>query len=145
MRWSGRRSLTVISLTLALAACSPTINSRGYVPDADALATVEPGQSNRADVAEALGSPSAEGVFDESVWYYISERTETVAFLKPKVIERTIIAVTFDDTDNVEDIFTYTKADGKPVKLVSRVTPTSGNELTILQQLFGNLGRFNDN
>ncbi len=144
MRWSGRRSLTVISLTLALAACSPTINSRGYVPDADALATVEPGQSNRADVSQALGSPSAEGTFDESVWYYISERTETLAFLKPKVIERTIVAITFDNTDNVEDIFTYTKADGKPVKLVSRVTPTSGNELTILQQLFGNLGRFNE-
>ncbi|MHA1563739.1 MAG: outer membrane protein assembly factor BamE [Alphaproteobacteria bacterium] len=144
MRWFGRRRLTVISLTLALAACSPAIHSRGYVPDEEALATLEPGQSNRADVSETLGSPSAEGTFDKSVWYYVSERTETVAFLRPKVIERTIVAVTFDDTDRVEDIFTYTKADGKPVKLISRVTPTSGNELTILQQLFGNLGRFNN-
>ncbi len=144
MRWLGRRHLAVITLALTLAACSPAIHSRGHVPDAEALANLQPGQSNRTDVSEALGTPSAKGTFDDETWYYISERTETVAFLNPKVVEREIVAITFDQSDRVADIFTYTEADGKPVRLVSRVTPTAGNELTLIQQLFGNLGRFND-
>lgn len=144
MRWLGRRRLIVITLTLALGACSPTLHSRGHVPDEEALATLEPGQNSRADVSQALGTPSAQGTFDDDTWYYISERTETIAFLHPKVTERKIVAITFDGSDRIEDIFTYTEADGQPVDLVSRVTPTAGNELTLIQQLFGNLGRFND-
>jgi len=42
----------------------------------------------------------------------------------------------------VDDIITYTENDKKEVELVSRVTPTAGNELSIIQQLFGNVGRF---
>ena len=49
----------------------------------------------------------------------------------------------FDERDVVSDVVSYTEADGKPVEIVSRVTPTAGQELNILQQLFGNLGRFN--
>jgi len=37
---------------------------------------------------------------------------------------------------------TYTENDKKEVDLVARVTPTAGNELSIIQQLFGNVGRF---
>jgi outer membrane protein assembly factor BamE (lipoprotein component of BamABCDE complex) len=43
----------------------------------------------------------------------------------------------------IDNIATYTEADGKPVELVSRVTPTAGNELNFFQQIFGNIGRFN--
>jgi len=42
----------------------------------------------------------------------------------------------------VEDVFTYTENDRREVELVSRVTPTAGNELSLIQQLFGNVGRF---
>ena len=34
--------------------------------------------------------------------------------------------------------------DGQEVAMVERETPTRGKELSLLQQLFGNLGRFND-
>jgi outer membrane protein assembly factor BamE (lipoprotein component of BamABCDE complex) len=39
----------------------------------------------------------------------------------------------------------YGMQDGEIVDLQTRVTPTRGKELTILGQLFGNLGRFNKN
>jgi hypothetical protein len=33
--------------------------------------------------------------------------------------------------------------DGKPVEIVSRTTPSPGTEASVIQQLLGNVGRFN--
>ncbi len=75
----------------------------------------------------------------------MSERTEKTAFFKPELIERKIVAIVFDSSGVVEDIVTYSENDKKEVDLVARVTPTAGNELSIIQQLFGNVGRFSGN
>ena len=32
--------------------------------------------------------------------------------------------------------------DAQKIEMVDRVTPTAGKELTILKQIFGNIGRF---
>jgi outer membrane protein assembly factor BamE (lipoprotein component of BamABCDE complex) len=132
----------ILVLLAALSACAPIVNVRGQEPDPDALAAIEPGQTSRRDVQQSLGSPSTEGVFRTNVWYYMSERTETVAFFEPELLERKIVAIVFDDREIVEDIFTYTENDRREIELVSRVTPTAGNELSLIQQLFGNIGRF---
>ncbi len=132
----------MVAAALLLAGCAAKVSNHGVVPDPDALAAVSPGQSDKVDVESKLGTPSTIGTFNDDVWYYMSERREQKAFFDPKIVERKIIAVTFDREDRVEDIYTYTEEDGRKIELVSRVTPTAGNELTILQQLFGNLGRF---
>jgi len=132
----------ILVVLSALTACSPTINVHGQQPDPDTLAEIQLGTSTLRDVEQALGTPSTAGVFRKNVWYYMSERTESLAFFHPKLIERKIIAVIFDNNDVVDDIITYTENDKKEVELVSRVTPTAGNEISIIQQLFGNLGRF---
>ena len=72
----------------------------------------------------------------------MSERREQLFFLDPKIVERKIIALTFDGQEKLADVITYTEADGQDIRIVSRKTPTAGKELTFLQQLFGNLGRF---
>lgn len=140
-----RRIAAVIGLSVfGLTACAPTTATRGNLPDPELVADIRPGATSLGEVRANLGTPSTTATFGTPVWYYMSERTETLAFFRPKVIERQIIAVVFDDTEQVKDIVTYTEEDGKPIELVSRVTPTAGNEFTFLQQLFGNFGRFND-
>ena len=137
------RFATILGL-LALTACSPITATRGNLPDPDLVAGIEPGATSLPEVRANLGTPSTTATFGTPVWYYMSERTETLAFFRPKVVERQIVAVVFDDAERVKDVVTYTEADGEPIELVSRVTPTAGNEFTFLQQLFGNFGRFND-
>ena len=137
-----RALVAVITGGLLLSACTPVVSVHGIEPDPDALAAVSPGQSDKTDVESKLGTPSTVGTFNDEVWYYMSETRSQKAFLDPKIVERKIVAVTFDERERVEDIFTYTEKDGQEIEIVSRVTPTAGNELTILQQLFGNLGRF---
>jgi len=132
----------ILILLSALSACAPVINTRGQQPDPDVLAKIEPGSTSQRDVKRALGTPSTQGVFRENVWYYMSERTERTAFFAPELLERKIIAVVFDKVGVVEDIVTYTENDKQEIALVARITPTAGNELSIIQQLFGNIGRF---
>ena len=126
-----------------LAGCSPRIDQRGNLPDPDAVLQVQPGINDRGQVAEILGSPSTIGTFDDKTWYYISKRTESLAFLEPTVVDQEVLVVRFDDAGIVSDMKLYGVEDGRVIEPVDRVTPTSGKELTILQQIFGNIGKFN--
>ena len=136
------RVLALSAVVAALSACTPVITVHGQTPNPDDLELVEVGQSTRRDVEQRLGTPSTSSIFSDKVWYYFSETTEQIAFFEPDVKERKIIAILFAPDGRVDNIATYTKENSKPVELVSRVTPTAGNELTFFQQLFGNIGRF---
>ena len=58
------------------------------------------------------------------------------------ITSRNVVAVTFDkDTEVVKTVDTMSLKDGKVVAFNGRETPTRGRELTILEQLLGNVGR----
>ncbi len=125
-----------------LAACTPIIDNRGNLPTQEAVDQIVAGTSSRADVQRILGSPTAAGTFDDKVWYYISRKQETLAFLKPAVKEQTILAVYFDDAGLVSKM---TATGGETVQFIdhtAETTPTSGHSMGFLEQLFGNIGRF---
>ncbi|MCZ6511315.1 MAG: outer membrane protein assembly factor BamE [Alphaproteobacteria bacterium] len=136
------RNLVLVAAVAVLSGCTPVITVHGQAPDSDDLELIEVRISTRRDVEKRLGTPSTSSVFSDNVWYYYTETTETIAFFDPEVKKRKIIAIVFAPDGRVDNIATYTEADGKPVELVSRITPTAGNELTFFQQLFGNIGRF---
>ena len=54
------------------------------------------------------------------------------------------VAIDFDSAGRVSDVRRYGLDDGREIQPVDRATPTKGREVTLLQQLFGNIGRFND-
>jgi outer membrane protein assembly factor BamE (lipoprotein component of BamABCDE complex) len=92
-------------------------------------------------VLERLGSPSAKATFDENTWFYMSQGVQRVAFYRPQVTRREVVALSFDEAEKVKTVNSYTLADGKVIALNGRETPTRGRELTVLEQLLGNVGR----
>ncbi len=133
----------MIGLIAALSACSPRIDVRGNMPDPERLSEISPGEQSRAEVAEILGSPSSVAVFDKETWYYVFQRTETLAFFEPEIKESNVIILEFDKKGIVSDVRKLGAEDGKKVLPVERTTPTSGNTLNFWDQMFGNFGRFN--
>ena len=128
---------------ILLGACTPTIASRGHkLSDAD-MATLKPGMS-QDDIIKAIGTPTSQSAFDAHEWYYVSERTEQTAFFSPETKERAVTVLKFDNNDALIETHTLTKKDGQTVAMDKDITPTSGEEYTILQQLLGNLGKFNN-
>ncbi len=141
-----RRTAPAILTVLAFGAagCEPRLDVRGNVPDEDSVLAVHPGEFSRDQVAQLLGTPSTVGTFDDNTWYYIGARTETTAFFDPDVIDQQVLAVQFDDSGYVEHMKLYGIEDGRIVTPIEEITPTHGRKLTLLQQIFGNLGRFNE-
>src|SRR5690606_26596225 len=100
-------------------------------------------QTTKEEVGEILGTPSSVAPFDNKTWYYISEQTEQVAFLSPTLIEGEIVTLTFDDQNRLASIDTTMIGERYRVKKTKREPPTSGHSFGVLEQLFGNIGRFN--
>ena len=128
---------------LGLPACAPEVSTHGYRFDDATLAQVEPGQTTRDGALQLLGSPSSVATFGDRVWYYVSQRTERMSFYQEEIVDQQVIAITFDDRDVVQSIDRQSLEDAKEIALVDRETPTSGSELSILEQFIGNIGRFN--
>ncbi len=142
-RYHAVRALAAVTIAaIALAACSPRITVRGNLLRETLLAKIEIGKQTKEDVAEILGSPSTLGTFDDRIWYYISRKTEKIAFLDEQVIDQQIVAVYFTDKDIVQAIQRYYKNDLRQIGMSERQTPTAGKELSVFEQLIGNLGRF---
>lgn len=126
----------------ALAACGSEVRVRGNLPDLEDIAAINPGIDTRRDVAAKLGTPSALSTFESNIWYYIGSREEQgVSFTLPEEIERSVLMITFNEQGVVETTDLRTLEDGQEIEIVERETPTEGRELTLMQQIFGNVGR----
>ena len=134
-----RLAFAAIAATL-MAGCAATRDFHGYVPD-QALATdVQPAVDTRSTVLARLGTPSTTSIFNDNLWVYMSSTRELLTFYYPKVVAREIVAIQFDEDDVVSDVLVYDVNDGRTLAYNSRVTPTRGRELGILEQLFGTIG-----
>ncbi|MGC6472173.1 MAG: outer membrane protein assembly factor BamE [Parvibaculales bacterium] len=127
---------------ISIAACAPVVHNRGHVFVQQSLDQLEVGQTGKEDVRAIMGSPSTVATVDASAFYYISSREETYLYRAPVETERRVVAVYFDDKDVVTQVAHYGLEDGNVVDYVKRETVTRGKELTLLGQLFGNIGRF---
>lgn len=141
---TSKRTLA-LTVTLAgavlLSACNPTLRTHGYRYSDGEVPEFTVGEDTQATVLERLGNPSTRGTFETDTWYYISATREYLAYLRPDTRDRRILALTFDDSGTLADIEEYGIEDGRIVAFVDRETPTRGRELTILEQLLGNVGR----
>ena len=133
----------LLTVVIAATACTPKVEVHGFIPDDELVKQIKADQHDRTYVEELLGSPSSIANFKGETWYYITRRTETLAFFEPEVKDQRVLAISFDlGTGTVKEIGTFNLADGRPIQFVERETPTLGKQLGFFEQLFGNVGRF---
>jgi outer membrane protein assembly factor BamE (lipoprotein component of BamABCDE complex) len=106
------------------------------------LAEVTPGVSTRNNVLKSLGSPTTVAPFDDNVWYYIGQKMEKRGIFDPEVVDEKVVVVAFNE-EGIVTTMQEIDADRLDVPTVDRVTPTSGNEISLFEQLLGNVGKFN--
>lgn len=109
---------------------------RGYVVQEGAIDQIPVG-SSQEQVLLVLGTPSTVATVDGEVFYYISQKAKKVMFLRPEITDQRVIAVYFDPKDKrVTRVADYRLKDGKVFDFISRTTPTGGQEMSILGQIF---------
>jgi outer membrane protein assembly factor BamE (lipoprotein component of BamABCDE complex) len=128
---------------LLLAGCTISVDQRGNLPDPEKLAEIQPGKTTKEQVVKVLGTPSSASTFNDDTWYYISRKTKQVAFFSPTVLDQQVYIVDFNDQGIVKNVDHRSLADGEPITPAPGATPAPGRELTFLEQLIGNMGKFN--
>jgi outer membrane protein assembly factor BamE (lipoprotein component of BamABCDE complex) len=138
---SALRLLLVASAALAASACTSVKQNQGYLIDETLLSSIQPGVDNRDSVAKTLGRPTFAAQFDAGEWYYVTRNTGQLAFATPKVLDQTILIVSFDKDGNV------TKVERRGMEKIASVKPekdkteTLGRDSSFIEELFGNIGQ----
>lgn len=132
-----------LALAMALTAggCTSIRESRGYVADQSLVNAVQPGIDNQRSVEATLGRPSFTSQYGEPTWYYVSSVTGRKPFVRPKIVQHSVLKIRFDEAGNV------LSADRTGVDQVAYLspeddtTPTLGRERSFFEDLFGNIGQ----
>ncbi|WP_428489361.1 outer membrane protein assembly factor BamE [Rhodopila sp.] len=143
-RFAARRLVLVGCLLLS--SCGwlmPSPQVRGNKIDPDSMKELTPGTSTKADVSAIIGSPTARDTFDDDTWLYISELTQQRIGRTLGELKQNVVVLNFDDKGVLKTIKTLDKEDSLPVSVIARTTASPGTEASFLQQLLGNIGRFN--
>jgi outer membrane protein assembly factor BamE (lipoprotein component of BamABCDE complex) len=133
----------IAAIFVMMAACSPKVDDKGYVKQGDLKEKLVIGQTSKQEVFDQLGSPSSQSSFGPETWYYIHNRKETFAFLAPEMVDQDITSIEFDAGGVVSKINGYNKEQAQEIANVKRETPTEGHTLGFVEQVLGNVGRFN--
>ncbi|EKE10167.1 MAG: SmpA/OmlA protein [uncultured bacterium] len=140
------KSRTFKSLALflpcILVGCA-TIDNRGHVVEPVQLEKIKVGVTKKEQVAELLGTPSSVSTFGNNTWFYMSEVTQRRAFFNPVILKSNITRIDFNDQGRVVALDSLSEKDRQVVSHIQRSTPTAGHTFSVVEQIFGNVGRFN--
>jgi outer membrane protein assembly factor BamE (lipoprotein component of BamABCDE complex) len=137
---AGRRTtaacLVILALGLMPGGCFGETFQQGYVLPDGALQQIPLGASQE-QVLLVLGTPSTVATVSGEAFYYISQRAERpISFMPTRVVDQRVIAVYFDKSRRVQRLAEYGLKDGKIFDFISRTTPTSGADQSILNGIF---------
>jgi outer membrane protein assembly factor BamE (lipoprotein component of BamABCDE complex) len=142
-------ALAALLSAFAVAACSSIpvnsftqTNNRGYVLDENALQQVPVG-SSQEQVLLVLGTPSTVATLSGEAFYYISQKTQQTAFLKPEIVDQRVLVVYFGPDRRVTRIANYGLQDGKVFDFISRTTVAGGNDISMVGSILKNVGNIN--
>ena len=116
---TGARRILAALVVVALGACTAQYRTHGWMPPEQELQQILPGIDTRGSVEDLVGVPTTSGLLDDSGFYYVESEIRSFAWRAPEVVDRRILAITFDEADVVENIVTYGLEDGRVVPLSS--------------------------
>jgi outer membrane protein assembly factor BamE (lipoprotein component of BamABCDE complex) len=131
---------------LLLSSCGwlmPTPQLRGNKVDPESMKELNPGTSTKADVSAIIGSPTARDSFDDNTWLYIAEVTQQRIGRTLGELDQKVVVLNFDEKGVLKSISNVDQDAALPVTMIARTTASPGTEASFMQQLLGNIGRFN--
>ena len=139
----------MVSLGLAVAGiallggCVGTKEHRGYVLDQELASAIQVGVDNKDSVTKTLGRPTFTGQFDPNDWYYVARDTKAIAFRSQKVMDQDVVHIRFDAAGNVAAVNRTDETLVARIDPVDDKTPTLGRNRSFFDEIFGNIGVFN--
>ena len=134
-------TLICFGLFLGLQGCESQVTSHGNLIEASQLNKLKIGTTQREDVLILFGPASFEGAFNNNRLYYNNQKMEAPIAGRTQTIERELVVLSFDVNNILEYIEIRNKSTDQEIVKLDAKTPTPGDTLTIVDQLFTNLRR----
>ena len=135
------RPVIILFLAILLTACESTVTTHGRLVEQADLNKLELGKTTRAETLSILGKPSFEGAFQSGRLYYNNQKMEQKVAGETSTIDRQLIVLTFDQSNTLQLIEIRDKNTDKEIVKLDSKTPTPGDTLTLIDQIFTNLRR----
>ena len=130
-------------LMIVVSACEAITTTHGRLIEPAELDRLELGVTTQAETIAILGPPSFEGAFNSGRLYYNNQKMGKRVGGETLTIERELIVLIYNSDDRLEGVEMRDKNSDKEIVKLEAKTPTPGNTLTIVDQLFSNLRRKN--
>jgi len=137
----GVMSMIALAVLIGLGGCESRVFNHGHSIDEVELNAIKIGESTRIDLLSTLGKPSFEGAFRSDKIYYVSQFMIEPPAGRKATETRQLFAFTFNENDVVTAVDMFDEATGKLVLHLDEKTPTPGDNLGVIDQIFSNLKR----
>ena len=133
----------LLTLLIVLSGCEAIITTHGRLIEPAELDKLELGVTTQAETIAILGLPSFEGAFNSGRLYYNNQKMEKNVGGATLTIKRELIILIYDSNNILQGVEIRDKNSDKEIVKLEAKTPTPGDTLTIVDQLFSNLRRRN--
>ena len=134
--------LLPICLIIALSSCKSRIERFGYLIEDAQYSHLQEGVSTKNRVLAIMGSPTL--VTDLTVqesWIYYSEKTDRFLFFKPKIIQREIVVMKFEDDIMAKIEKIDLAMANQKLQFSQDHTPVKSHKTGFFKAIFGNVGQ----
>ena len=135
--------ISLLILAIVVSACEAITSTHGRLIEPAELDRLELGVTTQAETIAILGPPSFEGAFNSGRLYYNNQKMGKRVGGETLTIERELIIFIFDNRNRLQGIEVKDKTSGKEIVKLESKTPTPGDTVTIVDQIFSNLRRKN--
>ena len=136
------KNLIILFFIIFSFGCSKVIEHNGVSPNEERLNDLKIGKITKLQVRKLIGDPIfVDSNNNDETWIYFSQKIEKIAFFKPELISRKVILLSFNNKI-LSKVETFSQEDSKIINLNTKKVVSGGRKLTVLQQIFGNIGNF---
>ena len=130
-------------LVFALSSCVSRIEKHGYMFDMSGYDLLQAGVTSKDRVERLMGSPTL--VFDfggEELWIYYSEDVKHFLFFDPKISNRRIVTIAFDQNGVINKLNSIgLEVENKELVFADKTTEVSDHERGLIKSFFSNVGQ----
>ena len=136
-----QNKLKITILCFFVIGCSKLVEQNGVPINNEMFQKLIIDSSTKNQVKKNLGEPLIIDDQNEETWIYFSQKIEKIAFFAPKLTDRTVMLLKFKNNRLINKE-SFTQQDSKIIDISTKKVISGGRKLTILQQIFGNIGNF---
>lgn len=135
---------SIIFAFIVLISCSNKIIQHGYTFEKSNMDKISVNKTSSNEILEIFGSPTLKSQYYGEVWYYISTKMSSKLFFPPKLIQRDILAISFNNQEVVSDFHFFTLDNNNNVQIDKNRTFSNGTNNSPITHFLKNMGKFED-